>query len=116
MDPMTSMMLVYLLLPLGFVFAVWLPFYMSVWSALYMVYEAKGKIPNPMMTLKYEATITMEQYGTMLQFWWKNYDRLSFYDVTLPLIGIPAIGVLVSIGFGILYVKKARDFFRVDND
>lgn len=116
MDPMTSMMLIYLLLPLGFVFAVWLPFYMSVWSALYVVYEAKDKIPNPMLKLKYEATITMEQYGTMLQFWWQHYDKLDAYDVTLPLIGIPAIGVLVSAGFGVMYVKKVRDMFRVDND
>lgn len=116
MSPSTAMFLVFFFIPMGFIFTIWLPFYMSVWSALYLVYEAKHKAINPMLALKYEATITMEQYWKMLQFWWHHYDTLNPQTVTLPLLGLPALGMVISLGFGVYYARYIRRMFTVDDD
>ena len=100
-------LLIALLIPVVVVAAVFLPFYISVVVAVYMQYG------DAILPHKYNVSTIFDIYGKLFEHWQKNSDLVDLWDFTAPTLGIPAIGILLSLYGTYRLVKYVRDIFTL---
>lgn len=66
------------------------PTYFAMWGTLYLIYGGN------VVSLIFDIFRVTETYFTLLDYWWANMNTLSFIDYTLPIVGLPSAGILVT--------------------
>lgn len=109
MHPML-MFSIALLIPIVIVAMVFLPAYISVLIALYVQYGEQA------LQYKYQFFTTIKLYRQLYEYWTANSAQLDLVEFTLPTIGIPAIGLLLSLYGTYRLVKYIREIFVLTID
>lgn len=99
------MFIIALAIPTVIVVTVFLPAYVSLLVALYVQYGEQA------LQYKYDIFTTIKLYGQLYDYWAANSEKLDFISFTLPTLGIPALGVFISLYGTYRIVRHVRDIF-----
>ena len=99
-----------LAIPIVVVIMVFLPLHLGFLGALYAQYGEQA------LLYKYQFFNALELYGQLFDYWSAHRAQLDFVSFTLPTLGIPALGVLVSLYGTYRIVKYIRDIFTLTID
>jgi hypothetical protein len=103
-----------LILPVGSFIVIFAPFYVSMWMALYFLYDPKQPgAANPFENALWDFSVVWEQYGRVFSHWMNTPDP-DWSSYTLPLFGPSAGGLMVSGLMGWSAYRYLRGFFDVD--
>ena len=80
-----------LLIPMVLFCTIVLPAYCSVILALYVQYGEQA------FDLFFRFFLAIETYSKLLEYWQAHHESVDLVKFTLPTLGIPAIGCLVSL-------------------
>lgn len=109
MNPML-MFAIALLIPIVIIVMVFLPAYTSLVLALYIQYGEQS------LQYKFEFFTTIKLYRRLYEYWETNSAQLDLVEFTLPTIGIPALGILLSLYGTYRLVKYIREIFVLTMD
>lgn len=109
MHPML-MFVIALLIPVVIVAMVFLPVHLGFLAALYAQYGESA------LQYKYQFFNTLKLYRQLYEYWSAHGDQLDFVSFTLPTLGLPALGILVSLYGTYRIVKYIRDIFVLTID
>lgn len=104
-----------LIIPVGSIIVIFAPFYVSMWMALYFLYDPKttgGQ--NPFENALWDFSMVWEQYGRVFSHW-SAQDNPDWGSYTLPLFGPSVCGVIISLLMGYSAFRYVRGFFSVDH-
>ena len=99
-----------LLIPLVIVTMVFLPIHLGFLSALYVQYGEQA------LQYKYQFFNTIKLWRQLYEYWSVNSAQLDLVDFTLPTLGLPALGVLISLYGTYRIIKYIRDIFVLTMD
>ena len=101
------LILIALSLPIIILFLMFLPLYVSIFSALYVQYG------DQILPLKFSVFKILAAYQAMFDYWQQNQDKLDFIDYTLPTIGLPLLGGISTLYITYKFVQYVRNIFRL---
>jgi hypothetical protein len=95
-----------ILTPVVIAIAALAPLYAGFFGALYVIY-AKAEGVNPMQSYLWDAFYIFDAYRHLFQYWLEHMENVSFLYFTLPLLGVPFLGL----GLSVYSTVKAVRFF-----
>jgi hypothetical protein len=107
-----------LLFPLGLIVpvviaaAALVPFYAGFAAALYVIY-LKPDGSSPLEAHLFDVFYVFESYAKLFQYWLNHMGEASFVEFTLPLLGLPILGISLAIYLTLKLVQFFVNFFRM---
>ena len=104
-----------LLLPLGIIVPIAMaiialvPSYAGVFYATKIIYSTRDIDISPYAL---DALYIFKVYIYLFTYWWQHLTNVSFLEYTLPLIGIPLVGISLSLVGAIIFVSFMVTRFR----
>lgn len=89
-----------------------LPAYSSIFGAAYIIYSPEKGV-NPMADKFLDVFTVMDSYQTLFDYWMANHEALDFVDYTLPIMVLPAFGVLFSLWLTYKISRRLLNFFQL---
>jgi len=103
-----------IILPLGAALVIFAPFYVSMWMALYFLYDpGQPGATNPFENALWDFSTVWSHYGTVVSHWSAN-PAPDWSTYTLPLFGPSVAGAFISLLMGYSAFRYLRGFFDVD--
>lgn len=88
------------------------PLYASVLGAVYIIYmPASG--PHPLAERLLDVFYISNAYEQLLTYWLANMGKVSFVEYTLPVIGLPLVGVVLAIWGTYKLASKLLNIFHL---
>lgn len=88
------------------------PAYAGFFGALYVIYD-KPDIANPIMPYGFDIFYVFSAYGRLFDHWSAHIASSNFMDFTLPLIGLPLLGIAISLFLSYKLISGLVNFFRM---
>lgn len=97
--------------PILLVSTLLLPAYASVYGAVWIVYKPEGG-PHPLADKYLDVFTITDTYSKLLDYW-SGAEGLSFVDYTLPIVGLPLLGVFLSLFLTYKIARRLLNFFQL---
>lgn len=112
--PMLILGALAVVVPIAFVACFMIPVYIGIWYALQLVYQPTDGSAHPIggFTLDYSRII--DQYERVFVYW-QAHPNPDFMELTLPVLGPPAVGAAVGVFFLFRAARYVRSIFCVDD-
>jgi len=111
MSPTVLLFFMSLLTPVVIAITALAPLYAGFFAALYVIYD-KAEGANPIQPYLGDPFYIFDAYHKLFQHWLGHMDTVSFVHFTLPLIGLPLLGLIISIYLTVKMVRFFANYFR----
>jgi hypothetical protein len=101
-----------LIVPFIVAFVAFTPAYGALFGAVYMIYD-RPDVANPLLPYIFDIFYIFDVYGQLFSHWSEHMSSSNFVEFTLPLIGLPILGIAVSIFLTYKLVSLLVNFFRM---
>jgi hypothetical protein len=112
MSPTVLLFFMSILTPVVIAIVAIAPLYAGFFAALYIVYD-KPDIVNPMLAHQWDVFYIIDAYHSLFQYWLVHMESSSFLHFTLPLLGLPLLGLILSMYLTVKMVRFFANYFRM---
>jgi len=89
-----------------------LPLYAGVLGAAYIIYLPESG-PHPLAAHLTDAFYIIDVYGKLFDYWMQNSATAGFVAYTLPVLGLPLLGILIALYATYRFVRSMLNIFRL---
>jgi hypothetical protein len=90
------------------------PSYGSVFGATYLVYGYGGEAQAQTIADRaYDVFYVLNAYSQLVHYWSANHATLGTVKYTLPIIGLPAVGLILSLWLTRRITRKIFNLFHL---
>jgi hypothetical protein len=111
MNPFTIFLLA-LLTPALLFCALFVPPYVAIAGACYIIYWSDAKI-HPLADKLDNVPYMLDVYGNLFTRWLKHPEDASVLEYSLPLVGLPLIGGILGFWLTAKLSQKLKDTFQL---
>jgi len=101
-----------LIVPVIVAMVAFIPTYASIFGAVYYIYD-RPEAANPLVPYKFDVFYIFDVYTKLFEHWSAHMGTSNFVDFTLPLIGLPLVGTLISLYLTYKFGSMMVNFFRM---
>ena len=101
-----------LIVPFIVAFVAFTPAYAGFFGAAYVIYQQPDAV-NPLWQHKLDVFYMFDVYGQLFNYWSAHMASSNFVDFTLPLFGLPILGVTIAAFLTWKLVSMLVNFFRM---
>lgn len=94
-----------ILLPLSISLIIFAPIYLGMFIALYLQYSDK------VWPIFFDFGRVFTNYGKLYDFYSENSGAMNFADHTLPILGPPALGIIITLVLVYSFGKYVANIF-----
>lgn len=88
------------------------PIYAAMLGAAYIIY-APASGPHPLADRLFDVFYIPDVYSQLLDYWLKHPTSLDFVHYTLPIVGLPLLGVIVALFLTWKLISALRNAFHL---
>jgi len=88
------------------------PAYAGFFGAAYVVYMPDAG-PHPLAAKWTDMFYTIDTYSSLWDYWMTNRASLSVVEYTLPILGMPLVGILLSLWLTYRIGKRIFNLFHL---
>jgi hypothetical protein len=111
MSPTFLLFLMSILTPVIITITALAPLYAGFFAALYVIYD-KAEEANPIWPYLWDAFYIFDAYHHLFKHWLGHMETVSFLHFTLPLLGLPLLGLGLSIYLTVKMVRFFGNYFH----
>jgi hypothetical protein len=89
------------------------PIYAGILGASYAIYYKSGAAAHPLDDKLFDVFYIIDVYVKLFKQWSSHIVDASFLTYTLPLLLLPAIGIILSLGMTSRISRKLQDIFQL---
>ncbi|MFZ4125197.1 MAG: hypothetical protein ACOYJ2_03895 [Rickettsiales bacterium] len=101
-----------LIVPFIVAFVAFTPAYAGFFGAAYFIYH-QPEAAHPLWQHKLDVFYIFDVYGQLFNYWGNHMASSSFVEFTLPLFGLPLLGIVASVFLTWKLVAMLVNFFRM---
>jgi hypothetical protein len=101
-----------LVVPFIVAFVAFTPAYSGLFGAAYIIYHQPDGM-HPLWQHKLDIFYILEVYGQLFSYWSAHMSTSNFVEFTLPLLGLPLLGIALSIFLTWKLIAAMVNFFRM---
>ena len=91
-----------------------LPPYAGMYGAAYLIYDT-GHGPSPLAGHFLDVFYIVDVFSKLFHYWLANRDALSIVHYTLPVVALPAAGLLIALWTARRVIRKLVDVFHLSS-
>ncbi len=95
MKPSWWLHMIFIVAPLIITFVCIIPAYIGIYVAVYVIYSVDPAQAGTVAELKYHIGDIWRIYLKLIEHWQES-DHLDFQHFTLPLFGLPTLGIAIA--------------------
>jgi hypothetical protein len=101
-----------LIMPIIVALVAFIPAYGSIFAAVYTIYD-KPDTPNPLSPYMFDVFYIFSAYGRVFDHWSNHMASSDLVNFTLPFIGLPILGISLSLFLTYKLIGYMVNFFRM---
>lgn len=101
-----------LIMPLIVAVVAFVPAYSGIYAAVYLIYD-KPDVTNPLTPYMFDIFYIFNVYMQIFEHWSDHVAASDFVNFTLPFVGLPILGIGLSLFFVYKLVSMMVNFFRM---
>lgn len=107
------LLLLAVLTPVALCVTLVVPAYASLFGAAYIIYMPAAGGPHPLAERWHDVLYIIDVYSKLFSYWLEHTDSVSFVGYTLPVIGLPLLGVCLSLWLTYKLASKLLNLFHL---
>lgn len=92
-----------------------LPIYSGLLGAAYVIYMPASGV-HPLDGKMLDVFYIIDVYTKLLDYWAQHSDAVSFTQYTLPILGLPALGIIIALYGSYKLISKLINVFRLSTN
>ena len=106
------LLLLAILTPFLMIVALFVPPYMGLYGACYIIYDT-GKKVHPLADRMTDIFYIIDVYNQLLHYWYNHMQTVSFVHYTLPIICLPLLCLCFALWLTRRLTMKLKNLFHL---